>query len=246
MRLDRYRHFLEHDRDGCFVAADRESGEPVGIAVALRRESLWVLALLVVAGERRHSGVGRSLMSAALGYGEGCSSGMIASSQHPAAMRSYGRAGFLLRPTLTAKGRVRREGLRDPGDVRTGGERDLDLAARVDRHLRGAPHGPDLEFLLRHGSMLVCERGGSEGYAFAGPDGTLALLGATEADVAADLLRAHLAQKEETEVRWITAEQDWAVRVCLEVGLDLVPDGPICVRGEPGPLSPYLPSGPFL
>jgi hypothetical protein len=32
----------------------------------------------------------------------------------------------------------------------------------------------------------------------------------------------------------------------LEAGLSLSPAGPICVRGDLGPLTPYLPSGPFL
>jgi hypothetical protein len=47
-------------------------------------------------------------------------------------------------------------------------------------------------------------------------------------------------------VHWITGFQDWAVPVVLEAGLSLSPAGPICVRGELGPLTPYLPSGPFL
>ena len=34
--------------------------------------------------------------------------------------------------------------------------------------------------------------------------------------------------------------------VVLEAGLSLSPFGPICTRGELGPLTPYLPSGPFL
>jgi hypothetical protein len=44
---------------------------------------------------------------------------------------------------------------------------------------------------------------------------------------------------------WITAEQQWAVEVVALAGLRLVPSRALCVRGRPGPLHPYLPSGPF-
>jgi len=46
-------------------------------------------------------------------------------------------------------------------------------------------------------------------------------------------------------VRWITAGQDWAVSVVLGAGLGLTGHGALCVRGDPGPLAPYLPSAPF-
>jgi hypothetical protein len=67
---------------------------------------------------------------------------MIASSRHPAAMRSYARAGFDLHPTLSASGVVRRDDIPLDLAVRDGEEQDLDLAAEVDRAVRGAAHGP--------------------------------------------------------------------------------------------------------
>ncbi len=245
-RMARYGNFLKYDPDGCFVA--EEDGRVVGVAIAVRREGLWVLSLFVVEKGSRGSGLGGELMTAALAYGEGCDAGMVASSTHPAAMRSYANAGFVLYPTFTAKGKVRRENVPDTPNVREGGAEDLALAAEVDRQLRGAAHGPDLEFMLGAGKMLVSDGEHGRGYAVL-QDGGLWLLGATNEETASELLWASLAahgSEEEVEVRWITAPQAWAVQVVLAAGLDLHPDGPICIRGNPGPLKPYLPSGPYL
>jgi hypothetical protein len=174
---------------------------------------------------------------------------MIASSTHPAAMRRYALAGFTLQPTLSAKGVVDRRALPEKIPVREGTKRDLDLAAEMDRHLRGAPHGPDLEFLLDSGArMFVAKRDGGAGYALA-REGRPLIVAATNEDVAADLLWGVLStsdSQEEVEVGWLTAEQGWAVRVALAAGLALEPAGPICIRGELGALAPYLPNGAFL
>jgi hypothetical protein len=47
-------------------------------------------------------------------------------------------------------------------------------------------------------------------------------------------------------VDFLTAGQDWAVEICLEARLALSPEGPLFVRGEVGPLAPYVPSGAYL
>ena len=245
-RQERYRHFLEHDPEGAWVAVDGDG--VAGVALALAREGLWVLSLFAVAEEYRSAGVGRELLGRALGYAEGCKGAILAASTHPAAMRSYALAGFDLYPTLMASGRVRRERLPSGLGVREGAEEDLLLAAEVDRLLRGGAHGPDLEFMLRNGCrLLVAERQASRGYAVV-REGSPAIVAATAPEVAAGLLWACLAEGSgaEVEVRWITGSQSWAVPVVLEAGLSLSPAGPICVRGELGPLTPYLPSGPFL
>ena len=245
-RKNRYRHFLEHDPEGAWVAADGE--RVVGVALALSREGVWVLSLFAVDEEYRRSGVGRRLLDRALGYAEGCKGAILAASTHPAAMRSYAMAGFDLHPTLMAEGRVRREALPSGLKVREGTLEDLQLAAEVDRLLRGGAHGPDLEFMLQTGShLLVAARPAGRGYALAN-QGSPAIVAANAPEVAADLLWACLAQSTDAgvEVRWITGAQSWAVPVVLGAGLSLSPAGPICVRGELGPLAPYLPSGPFL
>lgn len=240
----RYHYFLKHDPDGAWVAA--EGDRVVGSAVALVREGVWILSLFAVAEGYRNSGVGGELLRRALGYGRGCKGAMIASSTHPAAMRRYARAGFALHPTLMAKGTVHRETIPAGLVARDGMEGDLELAAEVDRLVRGAAHGPDLEVMLKTGGrLLIAERRSGKGYAveWKGSPGVVA---ATRPEIASDLLWACLERGDEVEVRWITAAQNWAVPVVLGAGLSLAPSGPICTRGELGPLAPYLPSGPYL
>lgn len=241
-----YHHVLATDPEGCFVA--ESGGRVVGSALSARREGVWMLVLFAVEEGYRGEGVGARLMARVREYGADCAGGMIASSTHPGAMRRYAVAGFDLRPTLMASGSVRRASLPEVSGVREGSGTDLDLAAAVDRRLRGAAHGPDLEFLLAdEGRLLVADRPNGRGY-LALWRGAPQLVAATSETVAADLLRAGLAgaPEETVEVRWITAGQDWAVRVALEAGLSLSVAGPVCTRGDLGPLSPYLPSGPFL
>jgi GNAT superfamily N-acetyltransferase len=249
-RKERFHRALRHDPEGAWVAED-EGGRVAGVAVALLREGLWVLSLFVVGEGYRGRGIGAGLMERALRYGAPFESGMIASSTHPAAMRSYALAGFDLHPTFTAKGAVRREALPSGLKVREGGADDLELAAEVDRHLRGAAHGPDLEYAVASGNRLrVAERGtgSARGYALTREDSPY-MVAATEPGVASDLLWATLAESDGekgVEVRWITGSQSWAVQTVLAAGLNLQPDGPICVKGSPGPLWPYLPSGAYL
>jgi hypothetical protein len=47
-------------------------------------------------------------------------------------------------------------------------------------------------------------------------------------------------------VMFLSAAQQWALRVALDARLPLSPDGPLCVRGAPGPLAPWVPSGMYL
>lgn len=245
-RKERYLHFLQHDPEGMWVAADKD--KIVGVALALVRESMWMLSLFAVDEAYRSAGLGKELLDRALHYAEGCCGAMIASSHHPAAMRRYALAGFTLLPTLMADGTVRREFLPAGLKTRESTEEDLQLAAEVDRLVRGAAHGPDLEFMLRSGHrLLVAEGPAGKGYAVVW-EGSPALLAATTPETAADLLWSCLAENygSPVEIRWITGSQNWAVPVVLAAGLSLSPAGPICVRGELGPLTPYLPSGPFL
>ncbi len=45
---------------------------------------------------------------------------------------------------------------------------------------------------------------------------------------------------------FLDARQGWAMDVVLTAGLELVVGGAVCVRGELGPLRPYLPNGAYL
>ena len=246
-RKERYQHFLKHDPGGAWVADD--GGRIAGAAVALVREELWILSLFAVDRDYRDAGIGRALLDRALGYAAGTRAAMIASSQHPAAMRRYARAGFDLNPTLRASGKVRRDALPSGLEVRGGGDGDLQLAADGDRFLRSAAHGPDLRLMLDGDCrLLVSETPSGRGYAVE-RNGSPAIVAATEPGIAQELLWACLAlapEGEEVEVAWITGRQNWAVPVALKAGLALSPYGPICTRGDVGPLTPYLPSGPYL
>jgi hypothetical protein len=80
-------------------------------------------------------------------------------------------------------------------------------------------------------------------------DGSPRLLAARDEEAAAALLWGALAEAPRgatVQVDFISAGQDWAIAVILEAGLALSPDGPLFVRGDVGPLRPYLPSGAYL
>jgi hypothetical protein len=132
-----------------------------------------------------------------------------------------------------------------PAGVRAGSLADLGLTEAVDRAVRGAAHGPDIEALLANSRMFVVE---GRGYALARED-HLALLAATDEAAARDLLRAVIATAPEGEsirVEYLTAAQGWAVDVVLEAGLALEVHNALFLRGDVGPLHPYLPSGAYL
>ena len=237
----RFRHVIESDPGGAWVA--EEDGRPVGAALAIVREGLWGLSMLVVHPEAQSGGVGRALLERTLRYGDGARGGIIASSGDARALRAYSRAGFVMHPTAHARG-VPRE-LEVPASVREGSLADLALTEAVDRAVRGAAHGPDIEILLGDSRMFVVE---GRGYALARRD-HLALLAATDEEAARDLLRAVLAtapDDESTRIEYLTAAQGWAVDVVLDAGLALEVHNALFVRGDVGPFRPYLPSGAYL
>src|SRR5205807_2891426 len=101
------------------------------------------------------------------------------------------RAGFDLRPTLTASGRVDRGALpvADP-KVRQAGPEAVELTVGVSRRLRGATHAPEIAHLLALGAQLsvVDDRG------FAVHNrGSVELVAAVDEATARALLRAALA-----------------------------------------------------
>jgi len=75
------------------------------------------------------------------------------------------------------------------------------------------------------------------------------VLAALDEEAARDLLLAGLAAvppDKDCRIDWITSAQQWAVRPLLDAGLILKPGGAVFLRGELGPLTPYLPSGAYL
>ncbi|HUO47238.1 MAG TPA: hypothetical protein VMU09_00260 [Acidimicrobiales bacterium] len=122
--------------------------------------------------------------------------------------------------------------------------------ADIDRHLRGASHGTDLDFLFGNGARLLVLDGAA--YAVLGRS-RLLVLGAYDEAGARTMLRSALASMAEAastegrsptlSVEWLTASQQWALEVCAELGMAPHAMGAVMVRGRPGPLSPYVLSG---
>jgi GNAT superfamily N-acetyltransferase len=246
-RERRVGHVRDLDPGGAWVA--EQDGEIVGIALALVREGLWGLSLYGVKPGLQGQGIGGPILAGAVGYAEeACApNGIILSSTDPRAMRRYARAGFRLLPCVAAAGALNRSrlpaGLRSrPGDA----EDDRELIDAVSRHVRGASHGPDLQAMLDTGSRLLVLDG--RGWA-AVRDGSPVLVAARDDAAARDLLWSCLATGDAgttVHLDFISAGNDWAVEVALDAGLALSPDGPVFVRGDAGPLAPYLPSGAYL
>ncbi|MBF9071077.1 GNAT family N-acetyltransferase [Streptacidiphilus fuscans] len=248
----RTRRLAAADQGGCWFAVDdREGdGEPLGVSLSLRREGLWGLALFAVRPEAQGKGVGRLLLDHALAHSGGCLRGMIVASDDPRAARRYHAAGFRLHPTMAMAGSVDRTALPATGGipVHLGDATHFDLLDSVDRRSRGAAHGEDHLALLRTcDELLVADTLAGSGYAYR-LGGRVMMLAATSRRVATALLIEALARTPEsdsTDVRTVTAEQDWAVDVCLAVGLSVSTRGYLALRGMRPP-TPYLPSGAYL
>jgi GNAT superfamily N-acetyltransferase len=245
-QLRRIGHLLATDPGGAWVA-DRD-GEVAGVALALMREGLWGLSLFAVAPAEQGRGVGRRLLDAALGHGETARGHVVLSTERPAAMRRYARAGLALRPAVAAAGIPDRARIPDvAARVEDAGEAGIAIADAIGRHVRGAGHGPDLPRFLEAGlRLLVLE---DRAFAVVHPAGGVPLLAAREEAAARAMLWGAIAAAPPgatVGVDFLTAEQQWAIAVVLEAGLALSPDGPVFTRGDVGPFAPYIPSGAFL
>jgi GNAT superfamily N-acetyltransferase len=242
--LVRLRRVLATDPDGCWVA--ERDGEILGCALAILREGVWGLSLLVVDPSVQSAGVGRELLRLAWEYGAGARGRVILSSRDQRAVRAYARLGLGLHPSVTAVGVP--AGPRDGVPLRDGGPDDLPLTEAIDRAVRGAAHGEDLLAMIEAGhEMLVLPE---RGYALV-REGVVRMLAAFDDDGARDLLRALLARSGRAGhyavVEWITSAQNWAVDVCLEAGLTLETGaGAVFLGGDVGPFRPYLPGGAYL
>lgn len=241
----RVAHLLDTDPDGVWVA--ELDGEIVGVALGLVRDDIWGLSLFGVRPGLQGQGIGRPLLDAALGYAAARRGAIILSSSDPRAMRSYARAGFAVKPALAAAGEINRS--RVPSDLRSRPgdlDGDRDLLDAVSRHVRTAAHGPDLGAFVAAGDQLLVLDGG--GFAMS-RDGSPMLVAAFDEESATDLAWSCLAggaPGAPVHLDFITEGNDWAVAVALDAGLSLSPDGPVFVRGDTGPFSPYLPSGAYL
>jgi GNAT superfamily N-acetyltransferase len=233
---------LATDPGGSWVA--EHEGAVVGCALAIVREGVWGLSLLIVRPDTQSAGIGRELLARAFDYGNGARGWIVLASRDTRALRAYARLGLELHPAIAARGHVR--AMAPPPDVRPGTPDDLPLTATVDRAVRGAAHGEDILAMLEVGGDLLVlpERG----YVLV-RDGTVRQLAALDDESAATLLRAALASAggREASVEWMTGAQNWAIGPCLDAGLELKTDiGGVFLGGDVGPFSPYLPSGAYL
>ncbi len=245
--LARIEHLVTTDPGGSWVAEDE--GRIAGVAIALVREGIWGFSLYAVDEAVQGRGLGRRLLDACLAYGAdaGATGWLILSSEHPAAMRRYARAGFALAPCVAAMGIP---DLRRAPDavarVEDAGTAGIPLADRIGRAVRGAGHGRDLPTALAGGArLLVLE---DRGFALM-RGGNAMLLAATDEEAASTVLWAGLAGAPAGStalIDFMTGAQQWAITVCLDAGLPLSPDGPVFAKGRLGPLAPYLPSGAYL
>ena len=241
----RIAHLLSTDPGGSWVAVDGD-GVVVGLSQALVRDDLWILSLLGVSPGCQDRGAGKALLGAAVSYGREAPRGLILCSRDPRAARRYLRAGFDMHPSVTAWGPVDRRRVPATPNVRDGTAADLELAAALDRELRGGAHGADLEHLIGEGCELLVHSG-RRGYVLVRRAKPVFLAAHGEVE-ATELLWAALARAEEgetVEVNWMTSAQQWALRTAAEAGLALHPVGPVMVRGMSRPPATYLPSGAY-
>lgn len=244
-RLD---HPRATDPGGAWIA-ERDDGTMAGAALALVRERVWGLSLLAVDEDVRSRGVGRDLLDRTLAYGEerGAEGWIIVSSEHPAAMRRYARAGFDLLPAVSAAGVAVLD--HAPGAaarVEEAGAAGIATANEITRAVRGAGYDRDLEVFLEQDSRLLI----FEDRAFAVlREGNVQIVGGRDPEAAALVTWGAVAaapQGATVMLHNLTSAQQWAIRVALDAGLALSPDGPLCLRGRLGPMTPYLPSGAWL
>ena len=249
-RQDRTRHLLRTDPHGSWVAVS-DDGTVVGMAQALVREGYWTLSQIGTLPGRQGHGVGRELLRLALAYGDPGGPGTIQCSRDPKAMALYTSCGFQLHPVVAAWGTMRPGSVTYPPEVRRCepdqvGRGELEIVATIDRARRGSSRTADiLAMLSRPGTRLLLHE--DQAYAVA-RDERIVTLGGHQDESARLVLRAMLAETppgETIQVNWLTSGQQWAISEVVSAGIELVPYGPIMVRGMDAPPRPYIPSSGF-
>lgn len=236
-------HLLRHDPGGCWVVDD--GGRIRGVAVAARRDLLWILSgLRLDAGTT--PGAARALLAAAIEYGSGCLRGWTSGPATPTTVTTLRGAAFDVHPTLRLRGRVDRSELPVVDGVRPGTAGDIDFADSVDRQVRGSAHGPDHAVLFARSALLTCDLLTGRGYVYV-RDGVVETLAATNRSVAQRLLWEALATapaNADADVRFVTSGHGWALDVGLAAGLHAAAGGVLALRHTRPPQF-YLPSPAF-
>ncbi len=233
--------FVQRDGSGAWVAVS--SGQVIGVAQSVRRESFWGLSMLFVHPAFQSRGVGGRLLEGALGYAGGATQRMIQSSSDPRAMRRYFLAGLAMHPTAEMRGRPDRGAIPLSLPGRDGVEKDLELVTKVEA-LLGRSRTEDVAFELSDGRcrMDVVDSHTGRGWVLWRPD-RLVMLGATDEQTASILLWRFLAGSEgEVLVHGLTAAQQWAFDVLHQARLTAHIRGSLFIDGMAVPV-PWIPSG---
>jgi GNAT superfamily N-acetyltransferase len=236
--------FIDQDPDGAWVALDED--KVVGMAESIRRDWFWGLSMLFVHPDAQSQGVGRLLIDKTLAYAEGATVRMIMTSPDPRALRRYSLAGLDIHPAVEAEGVVDQSAV--PPDLRgrEGSAADLDLVDDVDMQLLGRSRREDVAFAMSGGGGAFDVVDDEQGRGFVLLRKThVTMLGATDDTTAAALLWRALSRcgEEKASLYCLTAEQDWAVKVCLAARLKVIGAGPLFVSGMDHPPGPWIPSG---
>ncbi|WP_134767484.1 GNAT family N-acetyltransferase [Nocardioides sp. 1609] len=244
--IERTRHFLVTDAGGCWVA--EEDGVMLGFATSIRREGTWILATYAVRPGQQGRGLGKQVLDAALTHSRGCLRGMLSASDDPRAVRRYLLAGFTMHPQMGLSGTVDRTAI--PPDagakVRGATAADTDLMDSVDRHCRGAAHGPDHPLMQRIFRAVVSDSTTGSGYAYLNPRGAVVLLAATNRRTAQRLLWSTIAEGPAVQsIGHVTAANAWAIEIGTAVRLGLRTSGYLALRGMRPPTT-YLHNGALL
>src|SRR3954452_3320072 len=140
----RYRAFVTHDPEGSWVAEDEQG--LAGCALAVKREGIWGLSLLIVRPGLQSAGVGSELLRRAHDYAHDAKGRIIMASPDPRAIRAYSRLGLELHPCFSAAGTPR--DVRAPAELREGTAQDVAFTEEVDRFARGGGRRSSIETLL--------------------------------------------------------------------------------------------------
>ena len=166
-------------------------------------------------------------------------------------MALYAGFGFAMHPVVAAWGTLRPRSVTYPTEVRRCEpdrvtELELGIVAEIDHARRGSARTSDiLAMLSRPGTRLLLHE--DQAYAVARAE-RIVTLGGRQEESSRLVLRAMLAETppgETVQVNWLTAGQQWAIAEVVAAGIELVPYGPVMVRGMAAPPAPYIPSGGF-
>ena len=139
------------DRSRGLAGWPRTSRGSRACALAIRREDIWGLSLLIVRPDQQSTGLGRALLRRANEYADGARGRIILSSPDPRALRAYSRLGLEIHPCAGRRRRAARRARCRTGSARAARRHPVHRGGRPPRarrrarrrHRRAARDGPD-------------------------------------------------------------------------------------------------------